>query len=121
MRILLNTALKFFPAGEEAVAIRLDEFDPTFSRRYLMPEKSLRGEGHYESDKYHIFYLEGADEKVAPLLAYLKTCSWCRVVGAADESYCLKGEPLYQSDSFQAHFKTVPRNIRVRPEGFTPR
>ena len=126
IRILLTTD-NSFNADTDVVMAQMDKFDPTFSQRYMVdweirgqPVKILQPESHYESDKYNLFFLEVPEADVELLVNHLKAQPWCNIVAEADETYSMRGKPLYEADKFTI-YKEIPRNILERPSSFTPR
>jgi hypothetical protein len=118
---------------EEKFANRMDQFDPTFSTRYLFKENDftmLKGEDHWDADKYKILYFDCDKKNLPDLLEALKENEDCAILAKVnvDKDYHVNKEPLYANEHMLALSKSgrfrdiyaIHKNIRQREKGFIP-
>lgn len=128
MRLILTTDLFVY----KKFAMTVDQFDPTFSMRYLDKDEefpTLNGESHWEADKYNLFFVECVDGNTEKFVETFRSNDQCKIIAEADQDYNMIGEKalfVNQSDAdlYTKIYKTdyqVPQNIQIRPKSFVPK
>lgn len=112
MNILLTAARR---ADIGSDVSELNNFDQTFSDRYIKNSVWVQGEKHPDAHRYHLFFLNVEDEKVPDLVSAFKDKAWCRVIGKADDEYNMVEEPLFSRKT------NVSADVKQRNWDFIPR
>ncbi len=135
MRFVFTTLLSL--PGWEGFASQIDAMDATFSARYKKEYNlgeqgtsyGLKGETHWDGDKYNLFFVEIPPEQTDVFQKILADSNVCYMAAPANEKYEVSEgiKPLYIKPSVVEAYKrqgadySIPQNIRRRQQGFKPK